>query len=205
MNKTKVIFGDWRIIDGPFINKAAQKTEWLCQCKCGVQRRVRMGNLKSGISTNCGCRRREILTRRNRLTTGGIWVENPKTAHTWDRMIRRCYDPKSKGFRNYGGRGITVCDRWKGVDGLKHFIADMGTPFAAHSLGRINNDGGYSPENCRWETNEEQQSNKRTNVYGFIGTERMTAAQIGRRLGRHSSAVAKDIRKGNYANNCDLS
>jgi len=198
-------FEDWTILAGPFVNHSVQKTEYLCRCKCGTERRVRENNLKTGTSTNCGCRRRAVLIARNRQTTGGIWVERPEAAHAWDRMIRRCYDPKAKGYHNYGGRGITVCDRWRGPNGMENFIADMGDPPPGKSLGRIQNDDPYSPDNCQWETDEQQQSNKRTNVFGYLNGLRMTAAQIGREIGKQSSAVSRDIKKGLYANNSGLS
>lgn len=76
-------------------------------------------------------------------------------------MKRRCYNPKSPNFKWYGGRGITVCDRWLGVDGFANFMKDMGTPLKGFSLDRINNDGNYEPGNCRWATGLEQGRNRR--------------------------------------------
>lgn len=201
------VFGDWQVIGGPHINKRIQKREFLCRCKCGTERLVRDNNLKNGTSKNCGCARILGVVKRNKERVGGVWVndDSRKLAQTWDRMIRRCYDPSAKGFHNYGGRGITVCERWRGRFGLMNFINDMGPIPKGKSLGRKINNDSYSPSNCRWETVDEQQSNKRTNVYGFYNGLRMTAAQIGRIVGRHSSSIAKDIRKGLYANNSDLS
>lgn len=76
-------------------------------------------------------------------------------------MMQRCYDPKSVGYQYYGARGISVCDRWRGPDGLVHFIKDMGLRPDGYTLERCNNDGPYSPDNCKWSTIAEQNANRR--------------------------------------------
>lgn len=82
--------------------------------------------------------------------------------YTWRDMKARCLKPNHKDYRHYGGRGITICERWLSKDGYKNFCADMGhRPSREFSLDRVNNDGGYSPENCRWATKSEQMRNRR--------------------------------------------
>lgn len=98
-----------------------------------------------------------------------------KIYNVWAKMIARCTNPNSNRYENYAGRGITVCDSW--LESFENFYADMGDrPTPKHSIERINNDKGYSPDNCRWATNKEQANNKTTNVFiTYLGTKKTIA------------------------------
>lgn len=99
----------------------------------------------------------------------------------WLGMRRRCYSRNSLDFPNYGGRGIAVCDRWRGLGGFDRFLEDMGyRPSAAYTIDRIDNDGNYDPANCRWATRKEQQANRRTSIMVVYQGQRLTLREAHR-------------------------
>jgi hypothetical protein len=129
------------------------------KCDCGRDTTTGWQALRIGHTTSCGCFYREEAGRRNR--THGESHKNRTTEYsTWASMIQRCTTPGASNYERYGGRGITVCDRW--LNSYEAFLADMGRkPSSAHSIDRINNDGDYEPSNCRWVTIDVQARNKR--------------------------------------------
>lgn len=135
-------------------------TLWLCRCDCGASVVTYAVNLKQGKSRSCGCWRRELSVKRS--TKHGLWKNNRVEYAAWKSMCGRCYTPSTKAYRHYGGRGITVCDRWRGAEGFPNFLSDMGSRPQKHSLDRVDVNGNYGPDNCRWTTQSEQNSNRRT-------------------------------------------
>lgn len=127
---------------------------WLCACSCGNETFVRFDSMKS--TQSCGCLRKE--KGEARATHG---ARNTKAYHAWSAMKQRCINPNHASYHNYGGRGIDVCERW--LD-FENFLADMGQPPEGAELDRINNDKGYSPDNCRWTSKKQNANNRRTNV-----------------------------------------
>lgn len=134
------------------------KPRWLCRCDCGQDTIVKARHLRGGETTSCGCFRREVIGDRQR--THGM--RNSPEYLTWQAMKRRCYTPTHKDYANYGGRGISICDRW--LNSFEAFLGDMGPRPEARSIDRINNDGNYEPGNCRWATASEQSRNTRDSV-----------------------------------------
>lgn len=140
---------------------------WLCLCKCGEYTIVSSNNLRFGSVKSCGCLSREKTITRS-IKHGHNRNKNPsRTYNSWCNMIKRCTNPKTFAYKNYGKRGITVCKRWSNKkDGFKNFLKDMGERPEGKSLDRIDNNKlirGYSPNNCKWSTTKEQNNNKRNN------------------------------------------
>lgn len=128
---------------------------YLCRCKCGVEREIPRGNLTSGRSK--GCAKCRTVKKRGRNP-------NCKTYHPhyarYSNMLQRCYNPKNKLYYGYGGRGITVCERWR--NSFELYAKDIGEcPAKGMSVDRIDKDGNYEPNNVRWATIQQQNSNRR--------------------------------------------
>ena len=139
---------------------------WECLCDCGTKKEVLGFHLRTGATVSCGCYIREKSSKRMSeiYTIHGFAKDKKKdpTYTVWKSMIQRCMNPNQKSYKHYGGRGITVCERWKNFE---NFLADMGErPMDNLSLDRIDNSLGYFKENCRWATRKEQDRNKRNSV-----------------------------------------
>lgn len=127
-----------------------------CRCECGVERDVSVNSLKRGTSRHCGCRVSEIVTMM-KTTHGGVGT--PEYG-SWAHLKERCSNPNCKDWPDYGGRGISVCARWR--DSFANFLADMGPrPSPQHSIDRIDVNGNYEPDNCRWADPLTQRRNRR--------------------------------------------
>lgn len=135
---------------------ARKERKWLCICDCGKVTKVIAAHLKSGNTTSCGHAQRATVFKH------GL-AHSPEYSN-WRSMLCRCYVPKKKEFRSYGGRGIGVCDRWR--YSFENFYSDMGSrPSPKHQLDRIDVDGNYEPRNCRWVLPKVNARNKRHTMY----------------------------------------
>lgn len=138
-----------------------------CRCDCGTIQMVGSYKLRIGHSRSCGCLQAEVTIERS-LKHG--FSRNSRNGRTkiyraWCNMINRCTNPNVPHYDNYGGRGITVCERW--LSSFENFLEDMGEPPPTHTIDRLDNDKGYFKENCAWRTPKEQANNRRPRRKAF--------------------------------------
>lgn len=164
-----------------------------CVCDCGNITEVRGSHLRTGHTKSCGCDK--IIQPSHRKSNTNLY-------HRWERIKERCYNKNSRNYKNYGGRGIAVCDEWR-----KNFKAfynwSMENGYADNlTIDRIDVNGNYSPDNCRWITNKEQQRNKRNNVYLTYNGKTQTIHEWSIKLGIPASTIYYRYHKGHDALFC---
>lgn len=166
-----------RLIAIEMLNKSTyQGRIWFCQCDCGNTHLVSRAMLVSGKVRSCGCLLREhavSLSRTHGLSHTPEWM-------AWHTMRDRCNNPNNQAYESYGGRGITVCPQWQ--DSFETFYCDMGSRPEKMSLDRINNNLGYSPQNCRWVDRSTQQHNQRISSRNTSGIRGVSNLQTGKYL-----------------------
>lgn len=148
------------------------KATWICVCDCGARRVVAGYALRSAKTKSCGCHSRDVA--RARQFRHGL--HKSSEYNIWRHMRGRCQNPRNAVWHRYGGRGIAVCERWLSFE---NFIADMGPRPPDTSLDRIDNDGDYEPDNCRWATRTQQMNNTEKTVYVDGRPVREVAREVG--------------------------
>lgn len=157
------------------------KITWECQCDCGNKTVVLSNSLRTGNTKSCGC-----LSRKHGGTHTRLYV-------VWCRMMDRCYKPYVERYKNYGGRGITVCDEWHDFSVFRKWAIESGyDPNAKHydcTLDRIDVNGNYCPENCRWIPMSEQFNNTTRSHYVCVNEEHLTISQASKKYGISAATI----------------
>lgn len=175
-NKIGKRFGRLTVLEYAGKNKSG-RSQWKCKCDCGeIVIRPNSALRQQNWELSCGCVRNEKSTKR--LTVHGMC--GVPGYYTWTHLKGRCQDPTDPAFKNYGGRGIKICERWKK---FKNFIEDMGIKPEGHQLDRIDNDGDYEPGNCRWVLPAVNSLNRRVTIYLTYGGVSLTMKEWSELLG----------------------
>lgn len=185
-DRTGQKFGQWTIIADTG-KKKNNASVWLVQCSCGTTREIRIDRLTAGRSKSCGCYRTH-------------WPDSPrkhglsgsKTYSSWVGMLNRCRLPSMKCWPRYGGKGITVCERWHKFE---NFLEDMGERPKGMTLDRLSSSGHYEPNNCRWATYAQQNRNKSDSVWIFFNGMIRTIDDISALTGVPRSTIETRMKK----------
>lgn len=171
-----------------------KKAMWQCVCDCGGTTVTSTGNLRSGMAQSCGCLARERASNYH-WRHGGC---DSREYQTWSSVKQRCLNSLYAGYANYGGRGISVCERW--LNSFEAFCEDMGpSPSGEHSIDRIDNDGNYEPGNCRWATKGEQMRNTRKNrLLTFCGKTQCLSAWA-EEMGTTAQVLANRLNRSGWS------
>lgn len=165
-----------------------QRRKVICQCDCGNIVSVRLDHVKSNRTKSCGCLRKQVLLKHN--------LSQSRLYQIWEGMIQRSYNKKSSNYKNYGGRGITVCDEWlNDFVTFKDWAINNGYNDKL-TLDRITVNGDYKPSNCRWVTMKEQSNNKRNNKYITYKDETKTLSQWSDFTGINAKTIQTRLRLG---------
>ena len=189
-------FGRLTVISRAENNKHKQAM-WRCRCECSNEKNIRSSALISGHTESCGCLTRQAL----KAATTKHGLAKTRLYHIWKDMKKRCYNPNCKAYKNYGGRGIKICDEWLGKEnGFMNFYNwSMANGYNdTLSIDRKDNDKGYSPDNCRWVSMQAQIDNRRcSKTFTYEGIEYKSLAEASRQLGISKPTLYKRSKKEN--------
>ncbi len=179
-------------------------SSWECLCDCGESTIVSRPGLIQGKTRSCGCLRDELIAQVSKIfnqthgeSSMGGSHKATKEYMAWHGMKDRCLRENHPDYHNYGGRGITVCEEW--MNSYETFLADMGRCPRGMSLDRKDNNAGYSKENCRWATLEEQNSNQRKNIFLAHDGITLTIAQWARKIGMKKITLWQRVNRFGYS------
>lgn len=167
--------------------------KWLCHCDCGNDKIIQTGHLNGGITISCRCFAKENSSKIHK--THGY--SHHDLYSIYSNMIGRCHNPNNHKYYMYGKRGIAVCDPWR--ESFENFLIDMGKrPSQKHSIERLDNNKGYSKDNCEWHTIKEQTRNRRSNIYVEVNGEKMCLIDACKIVGLNYATVQQRVTKYNW-------
>lgn len=171
---------------------------YICRCDCGIEKTFKAYPLRDGNTKSCGClnaEMRRLRATKHGHTSGKNFGFKPSAEYqAWGSMIKRCENLKAAEYKNYGGRGITVCNEWR--SSFEKFLADMGPRPVGTSLDRLDNNKNYSKENCAWRTRLEQVGNRRNTVRIVFNGETHTVSEWSQKTGIRANIIRARVRKG---------
>ena len=195
-----------RLVAMEYVGRKNNRTLWKCKCDCGKETITGYSNLVNGITRSCGCLEKENLYskefkrshRKSASKDFDINLNEHPLYGLWSSMLTRCYNKSCNSYKNYGGRGIKVCDWWLPENkGFENFLNDMGErPSLNYTLDRIDVNGDYCPENCRWATAVQQSNNRTNSILVYYMGRRVYLNDICKRLRMNYSTVAHQLLKG---------
>lgn len=178
--------------------KIPKHSLWICRCDCGTLTAAKGGNLNSGSTNSCGCLHRELSSRRN----GKHWMSadcttarDKKLYKLWTSMKKRCANPNSESWKDYGGRGIRVCDEWQDYPAFYQWAKSAGYKEGL-TLDRIDVNGHYAPDNCRWANAVEQARNRRNTPLVLFNGRKIPVQELTEKTGVLQGTVVRRIRQG---------
>lgn len=187
-------FGKWIVLNRAAQNGRGRNARWTCRCDCGVEFVVLGAHLRTGRSGCCRKCAGVKLSKAKKVHGECCRSGTTRTYSCWVNMRSRAESNKTLEARKYAKRDITICDRWSS---FQSFVKDMGhCPSPKHSIDRKNNELGYSPENCRWATNTEQQRNKSSNRIVVFRGESICVSEFAERIGISYEWAARRTREG---------
>lgn len=185
-------YGRWTVL--AFSHAASGNRQmYLCKCDCGTLRTVCMAQLKNGHSRSCGCLRIDSATKHG--GSGGYKGHKPRLYKIWSGIKDRCYYPNNKDYKNYGGRGITLCSEWQNYENFRSWALSNGYQDNL-TIDRIDVNWIYCPENCRWATVKEQARNKRSSIMVTFGGKTQCATAWCEELHMNRNLISRRLRAG---------